>query len=119
MDDRIVDVVRRAAQTTARHALFVSRGTLEGDARAVLVDRLPDPFGRRLATAPDSLELIDDLHEAEALLARVQIALELSAIGHGAHALLARRDGTVDLAQRGCVSTVRHEPFPGFADIAA
>lgn len=116
MDDRVVDVVRRATQTTARHAVFVSRGMLEAEDRERLVSLLPDPFGRRLGMAPDSLELFDDLEEAEDAIAGVGAALDATPLGHGAHALLARRDGIVLLVQSGSTTTIRSRPFPGFSD---
>ena len=116
MDDRIVDVVRRAAQTKACHAVFVSRGALEGDDRARLLSLLPEPFGRRLGMAPDSLELLDDLESAEDVFAAVRAALDEARLGFAAHALLARRDGIVLLAQKGSTSTIRSLRFPGFDD---
>lgn len=118
MDDRLVDVVRRAAETTRSHAVFVSKGTLDQTARGTLCGLLPEPFGRRLRMAPDSLELVDDLVDAENLAEMVALAMEDVPLGFGVHALLARRDGTVDLVMPGSVSTVRSQPFPGFADAA-
>lgn len=118
MDDRLVDVVRRAAETTRSHAVFASRGTLDQTARETFCALLPEPFGRRLRMAPDSLELVDDLVEAENLAEMLAMAMEDVPLGFGVHALLARRDGTVDLVMPRSVSTVRSQPFPGFADAA-
>jgi hypothetical protein len=118
MDDRLVDVVRRAAETTRKHAVFVSKGTLDRAANEALCSLLPEPFGRRLLMAPDSLELVDDLVDAENLAEMVALAMKDVPLGFGVHALLARRDGTVDLVMPRSVSTVRSQPFPGFADAA-
>jgi hypothetical protein len=116
MDDRNVDVVRRAAQTTASHAVFVSMGSLREEDLDAFLSNLPHPFDKRLCRGPDALELYDDLESAEGVLEEVRESLDLVPMGHAAHGLLARRDGIVLLALPGSTSMVCSTPFPGFAD---
>jgi hypothetical protein len=120
-DDRTIDMLRSMALRYGVHVVVASRGAMDADERGVLNAALPTELGDQIASgAIDAILQIDDLDEAQRLFDAATRAASLFAdrLGTGVHALLVRRDGTVDLAlPRSGVSTIRSAPFTGFDDL--
>ena len=121
-DDRTIDMLRRLALRTATHVVMVSKGNLLGDDAADLRIAIPADTAAQLRDGIDAIEQINDLLTADNLFTACASAVGQFAdrAGTGVHAIIARRDGTVDLAlPRAGVSRIRTALFPGFEDIAA
>lgn len=114
-------MLRSMALRSGVHLVVASRGALDADGQGLLKTALPPELGEQIASgAIDAILQIDDLDEAQRLFDAATRATSIftTRLGTGVHALLVRRDGTVDLAlPRSGVSTIRSTPFAGFDDL--
>jgi hypothetical protein len=123
-DDRVIEMMRSIALRSAMHVVVASLGDVQpgSEDSVLLVDALPEQLASQLATSFDAVDQIDDLDAAEASFsaAAEAVAAYAGTVGTGVHAMLFRRDGTVELAlPNSGVQTIRSAPFAGFAEFAA